>query len=418
MADGETAVASYLDAADTRSTLAAVAALGARVDGGRAGGRRHRDRPADRRASGCAAGPRGGDRSRSTSATRAPCCGSCRAGSRGRSAAPGRSTATSRSAAGRWTGSPSRCARWGRRSSAATDGCRRSWSRARRCAGSSTGSGRQRPGEVVPAARRPARRRARRGDRARTDPRPHRAHAAPPPAPRSRASPPGRRSPSAARCPQAITVERGRAAGARRVAIPGDLSSAAFLARRGAARPRQRGPDRGVGLNPTRDRAARDPQPDGGADRGRGGAPVGGEPRGGRARSSGRPASRPASGPGRSRWRSTSCRWSPCRLLRRGRDGRHRRRGAPPQGVGPDRRRRRRARAGSAPRSRRRRRLRGHGDGRPARRHDRLRAATTAWRCSARSRASPRARGSRWRNRGGGGQLPGLRARPRAALTD
>ena len=40
MGEGETEVEGYLDAADTRSTLAAVAALGARVEVGRGAGER------------------------------------------------------------------------------------------------------------------------------------------------------------------------------------------------------------------------------------------------------------------------------------------------------------------------------------------------------------------------------------------
>ena len=72
----------YLDAADTRSTLDAVRALGAAVDAEPDG-----ERIAERRgsaASGCAARARRGERS--TSATRARCCGSFPAGSRGRAA--------------------------------------------------------------------------------------------------------------------------------------------------------------------------------------------------------------------------------------------------------------------------------------------------------------------------------------------
>ncbi len=88
------------------------------------------------------------------------------------------------------------------------------------------------------------------------------------------------------------------------------------------------------------------------------------------------------------------------RLLRRGRDGRARRAGAARQGVRPHRRGRRRP---ARPRRRHRgqpRRLRRARHRRPARRHDRRATATTAWRCSARSPASPRARASRssgWR---------------------
>ena len=103
MGEGETAIEGYLDSADTRSTLAAVA--GARRRGR---GRRRRGVDADdprSAASACAAPARRA----STSATPAPCCGCCRAGWRGRRRAPGRSTATTRSGAGRSTGSPSRC---------------------------------------------------------------------------------------------------------------------------------------------------------------------------------------------------------------------------------------------------------------------------------------------------------------------
>ncbi len=106
MGEGETRIEGYLDAADTRSTLAAVRGAGraevttdgpaARaLDAARAPADPGR-RPARRRA-----------RPRSTSATPAPCCGCCRAGSPGRTAASGRSTATTRSASARSTASPS-----------------------------------------------------------------------------------------------------------------------------------------------------------------------------------------------------------------------------------------------------------------------------------------------------------------------
>ena len=120
-------------------------------------GRRRRSAPDDPRspASAC----RAPAAPRSTSATPAPCCGCCRAGSRGSRAGPGSSTATSRSAAARSTGSPSRCGGWAPRSAAARTACRRSaiegapLTRHRLRA-----AGRQRPGQVVPALRRPARR--------------------------------------------------------------------------------------------------------------------------------------------------------------------------------------------------------------------------------------------------------------------
>ena len=115
---------------------------------------------------------------RSTSATPAPCCGCCRAGSPGSRAAAGRSTATTRSGAGRSTGSPSRCARWAPSSRCReerlppleVDGAPLHGHRLR-------AAGRQRPGQVLPALRRPARRGRDPRGRAAAEPRPHRAHA-------------------------------------------------------------------------------------------------------------------------------------------------------------------------------------------------------------------------------------------------
>ena len=150
-AEGETRSSNYLDAADTRSTLAAVAA------------RRRRGRAARRPAT-CrirGVGLRGRRRPRSTSATPARCCGCCPAGSPVSRRGSGRSTATSRFAGGRWTGSPSRCglmgaeveARDGRLPPLRVRGGRAARDRLR-------APGRQRPGEVVRAAGRPARRRS------------------------------------------------------------------------------------------------------------------------------------------------------------------------------------------------------------------------------------------------------------------
>ena len=98
-------------------------------------------------------------RRRSTSATPAPCCACCRAGSPGSRAAPGSSTATTRSGAARSTGSPSRCAAMGARLACredrlpplAIEGAPLTRDRLR-------AAGRQRPGQVLPALRRPARR--------------------------------------------------------------------------------------------------------------------------------------------------------------------------------------------------------------------------------------------------------------------
>ena len=99
MGEGETRIEGYLDAADTRSTLAAVAALGARVEEGRgrSGGEL---RIAGVGLRGAAAG---GDRRRQRGDAAAAA-----AGLAGRAArrASGRSTATTRSAAARSTGSP------------------------------------------------------------------------------------------------------------------------------------------------------------------------------------------------------------------------------------------------------------------------------------------------------------------------
>ena len=71
--------------------------------------------------------------------------------------------------------------------------------------------------------------------------------------------------------------------------------------------------DRGRRPQPDPQRAARDPQPDGRRDRGRATRRRrGGEPRGAIRRPARGRSRRPGSAPPRSRWRSTSCRWSRC----------------------------------------------------------------------------------------------------------
>ena len=113
MGEGATAIEGYLDAADTRATLDAIQALGARGRGARSGRARPAAATCGCAGSGCAArgsaSPPAPSRSRSRWRTPAPCFASCRAGWRGRAAAPGPSTETSRSGAAPWTGSPSRC---------------------------------------------------------------------------------------------------------------------------------------------------------------------------------------------------------------------------------------------------------------------------------------------------------------------
>ncbi len=96
MASEPVRIERYLHAADTDSTLAAVAALGALVEVS-AG------RMSSSAAPGCAR--RASPTARSTSATPARCCACCRAGSPRRRGARSRSTATSRSAGARSSGS-------------------------------------------------------------------------------------------------------------------------------------------------------------------------------------------------------------------------------------------------------------------------------------------------------------------------
>src|SRR3954451_18022190 len=111
MGEDETTIEGYLDSADTRSTLAAVRALGARVEGSGPGGieetirirgiglRRAIATPID-------VGNAG------TLLRLPPGCGGCRAGGGASRGVVGPSTATTRSGAGRSTGSPSPWAGW------------------------------------------------------------------------------------------------------------------------------------------------------------------------------------------------------------------------------------------------------------------------------------------------------------------
>ena len=103
MGEGGAAIEDYLDAADTRSTLAAVAALGREVEG-------VSDLGSSRSITIHGVGLRGAapaeHRRRQRRHPAAAAAGLAR-GAGGR--VPGRSTATTRSAAGRSTGSPSRC---------------------------------------------------------------------------------------------------------------------------------------------------------------------------------------------------------------------------------------------------------------------------------------------------------------------
>src|SRR4051794_11406149 len=111
MTDEPVTITNYLDADDTRSTLDALTSLGAAVDSiegaqvVRGVGLR------------TAAEATGGMLNVGNAGTlmRLP-----RVGSPGSPAATGRSTATSRSGAGRWTGSPPRFGAWARASSSTT----------------------------------------------------------------------------------------------------------------------------------------------------------------------------------------------------------------------------------------------------------------------------------------------------------
>ena len=306
MGEGETTIEGYLDAADTRSTLAAVEALGrgevaaARGASGHGAAERRRRLAADRAASACAAPRSGGDRRRQRRHPAAPAAGLARRAGRRRA---GRSTATTRSAAGRSTGSPRRCARW-----APTLSCRE---------------------ERLPPLR----------DRGRAAAR-HRRTSCRSPAPRSSpacSSPgcwPRARPASSSRCRAATTasgcwpppgpsvdaatgerpvVDRapGRAARAGRDRRPRRLLLRRLLRRRGAARRRQR-------RGPRRTSASTRPAPACSAILERMGAEIevepqgerGGEPIGDLRVRAGRSCAPPRSAAPRCRWRSTSCRWS------------------------------------------------------------------------------------------------------------
>ena len=149
-----TAIADYLDAADTRSTLAAVAALGAEVDARARRPRRARTADRGRRAARRGA-PRRPDRRRQRGHAAAAAAGLARRAARRRVDARRR----------RVDPPPSRrpgrraAALMGARVSAATGACRRSRSTGARAARDRVPApGRQRPGQVVRAARGTARR--------------------------------------------------------------------------------------------------------------------------------------------------------------------------------------------------------------------------------------------------------------------
>ena len=125
MASEPVPIANYLHAADTDSTLAAVAELGAIVERATA-----RADPRVRSAQRPAAG--GADRRRQRRHPDAAAAGLARLPAR-TPASP--STATTRSAAARWTGSPSRWGGWARGSRPGTAATPRSPSTARRCEG-------------------------------------------------------------------------------------------------------------------------------------------------------------------------------------------------------------------------------------------------------------------------------------------
>ena len=140
----------------------------------------------------------------------------------------------------------------------------------RRCAASSTAAGRERPGEVVRAARRPAGRGRDDGGRARPTPRPHRAHA--------------RRGWRRGRGPElrAVAAQRAARSANRRCARRSDSRGAdrgpgrLLLGRVPRSSRRRSCPGSEVRLarrrpQPDADRPARDPRPDGRRGRGRGG---------------------------------------------------------------------------------------------------------------------------------------------------
>ena len=110
MGEGETTIEGYLDAADTRSTLAAVAALGARGARSWAADGIAGARGLQLRIDGVGLrGPEPAAIDVGNAGTLLRLLPGWLAGQEG---ASGRSTATTRSAAGRSTGSRCRCARW------------------------------------------------------------------------------------------------------------------------------------------------------------------------------------------------------------------------------------------------------------------------------------------------------------------
>ena len=168
----------------------------------------------------------------------------------GRDASSSRATTPSR--AGRWSGSPSRCADMGAQL-ATTEGHLPLGDRrdAQLHGDRLRAPGRERAGEVRGAARRAVRRRRDDRRRAGPDPRPHRAHAAG--GRRKRHRPPDERH----RPP-------GRAALARRDRGPGGLLVRGALRGRRDARPGVRAPRPRRQPQPETHRPARDPRPDGG----------------------------------------------------------------------------------------------------------------------------------------------------------
>ena len=398
MAEGETSIDGYLDSADTRSTLAAVRALGAGLRGG--GGPAAGHDPDSRRRP-----VRSDTAPRSTSATRERCCACCPGWLAGQPSGIWmldgdesiRRRPVDRIAA------PLRL--MGASSAAGTTACRRCASKPRRCAASLRAAGGKRPGQVVPALRRPA---GRGGDAASSSRMPSRDHSERMLAPRVRR--------------RARRRLDGRAAdgapGAWQDRRAGRLLLGGLLHRRRPAGARQRrDPDRGR-PQPDPDGPAADPRQDGGGAGGRVGRRAGG--RAGRAHPDPVDAScgAPRSPAPRCRCRSTSCRW--WRLQRaspRARTTIRERRRAAAQGERPDRDCERGARLPGGQRRAARGRDGDRGGRRSARRHASIPRATTGSRCSAPSRGWPHARG-RGRGHGGGrGELSGLRGRPRALLS-
>ena len=186
------------------------------------------------------------------------------------------------------------------------------------------------------------------------DSRPHRAHAG-----RGRRRGRGRRSRGRAPAVRSgparrIAVRPVERLAPGQISVPGDFSSAAFLAVAAAIVPGSARAARGRRPEPDPRRPAGDPQPDGRGDRGRGGSlarrlgAAGGDRRPPRAaRRHARPGRRGAAGDRR------AAPGGAAGLLRRGPDRRLRGRGAASQGVGPDRDRGRGASRDRAPRSRR-----------------------------------------------------------------